>query len=166
MQHAERRLAQRLGDGELVHLFVVALLQIDDLALGRTRDQNHREAVGSGVGQRGQTVEKSGRRHGEADAGLLGQKAGDRGGIAGVLFMAERQDANACGLRHTAEVRNWDAGHTVDRVQAIELERVDDEVKAVRQFPLCFGGNCGFFFHCCVSHGNPPGFLCSAFQSR
>ena len=35
MQHAERRLAERLGDGELVHLLVVALLQVDDLALGR-----------------------------------------------------------------------------------------------------------------------------------
>ena len=33
MQHAEGRLAERLGDGELVHLFVVALLQVDDLAL-------------------------------------------------------------------------------------------------------------------------------------
>ena len=32
VQHAERRLAQGLGDGELVHLFVVALLQVDDLA--------------------------------------------------------------------------------------------------------------------------------------
>ncbi len=28
------RLAERLGDGELVHLLVVALLQVDDLALG------------------------------------------------------------------------------------------------------------------------------------
>jgi hypothetical protein len=35
MQHAEGRLAQRLGDRELVHLFVVALLQVDNLALGR-----------------------------------------------------------------------------------------------------------------------------------
>ena len=35
MQHAECRLAQRLGDGQLVHLLVVALLQVDDLTLGR-----------------------------------------------------------------------------------------------------------------------------------
>jgi hypothetical protein len=34
MQHAERRLAHRPGDGVLVHLLVVALLQIDDLAFG------------------------------------------------------------------------------------------------------------------------------------
>ena len=33
VQHAERRLAQRFCDGELVHLFIVALLQVDDLAL-------------------------------------------------------------------------------------------------------------------------------------
>ena len=52
MQDAERRLAQRLGDGELVHLLVVALLQVDDLALGGAGDQDHREAVGGGVRQR------------------------------------------------------------------------------------------------------------------
>ena len=34
VQDTERGLAQRLGDGELVHLFIIALLQIDDLALG------------------------------------------------------------------------------------------------------------------------------------
>jgi hypothetical protein len=34
VEHAKRRLAQRLGDRELIHLFVVALLEIDDLALG------------------------------------------------------------------------------------------------------------------------------------
>ena len=34
MQHAERCLAQGLGDGELIHLLVVALLQVDDLAFG------------------------------------------------------------------------------------------------------------------------------------
>jgi hypothetical protein len=35
MQHAKRSLAQGLGDGQLVHLLVVALLQVDDLALRR-----------------------------------------------------------------------------------------------------------------------------------
>ena len=37
MQHAEGGLAERLGDRELVHLFVVALLQVDDLALASSR---------------------------------------------------------------------------------------------------------------------------------
>jgi hypothetical protein len=36
MQHSEGCLAKRLGDGQLVHLLVIALLQIDDLAFGRT----------------------------------------------------------------------------------------------------------------------------------
>ena len=137
MQHAEGRLAEGLGDGELVHLLVVALLQIDDLALGRAADQDHREAVGRGVGQRGQTVEEARRRHREADAGLLRQEAGDRRGIAGVLLVPERDDAHAFGLRHTAQIRDRDARHTVDRVDAVELERVDDEVKAIRQLLLC-----------------------------
>ena len=158
MQHAEGRLAERLGNGELVHFFVVALLQIDDLALGRAADQDHRKAVGGGVGQRSQAVEKAGRRYREADAGLFGQEAGDRRRIAGVLLVAERDDADACRLRHTAEVRDRDAGHAVDRVDAVELERIDDEMKAVRQLSLRVfrGGGRRLGFHCCVSHGDLP----------
>ena len=60
VQHAERRLAERLGNGQLVHLFVVALLQVDDLALGRAADLDHRKAVGRGVRQGSQTVEEAG----------------------------------------------------------------------------------------------------------
>ena len=141
MQHAERGLAQRLGDGELIHFLVVALLQVDDLALGRARDQDHRKAVGGGVRQRGQAVEEAGRRDGEADAGLLGQEARDRGGVAGVLLVAEREHADARGLRHAAEIRDRNARHAVDRVQAVELERIDDEIEAVGLFAFvgCVG---------------------------
>ena len=142
VQHAEGRLAERLGDRELVHLFIVALLQVDDLAFGGARNQDHREAVGGGVGQRGEAVEEAGRRDGEADARFLGQIAGDRGGVAGVLLVAEREHANALGLHHAAEVRDRDARHTIDGVDAVELERVDDEMKAIRQLLLgarCFG---------------------------
>ena len=161
MQHAERRLAQRLGDGELVHLLVVALLQVDDLALGRTRDQDHREAVGRGMGERGQAVEKARRRHRQADTGFLGQEAGDRRRITGVLLVAERDDANARGLRHPAEVGDRDAGHTVDRVEAVELERIDDQMEAIRQFLLCFGRG---LRHCCsVCHVT---FSCLSFVMR
>ena len=160
MQHAEGRLAQRLGDGELVHLLVVALLQVDDLALGRARDQDHREAVGRGVRERGQAVEEAGRRHREADAGLLGQKAGDRGRIAGVLLVPERKHADARGLRHAAEVGDRDARHAVDGVDAVELERIDDEMKAVRQLLLCFRrGFAGFAFTAASAMGILPSSL-------
>ena len=131
MQHAEGRLAKRLGDGELVHLLVVALLQVDDLALGRARNQDHRKAVGRGVGERGEAIEEAGRRHREADAGFFGQVAGDGRRVAGVLLVPERDDADAGGLRHAAEVRDRDTGHAIDRVEAVELERIDDEMKAV-----------------------------------
>ena len=156
MQHAEGRLAERLGDRQLVHLLVVALLQVDDLALGRAADQDHRKAVGRGIGQRRQAVEKAGSRHREADAGLLRQEAGDCRRIAGVLLVTERDDADACRLCHAAEVRDRDAGHAVDRVEAVELERIDDEMKAIRQLPLCFVRRRGLRFHCCISHGSPP----------
>ena len=150
VQHAERRLAQRLGDGELVHLLVVALLQIDDLALGGAGDQDHREAVGGGVRQRGEPVEEARRRHGETDAGLLGQVAGDRRGVAGVLLVAERKHADAFGLRHAEKVGDRDAGHGIDGLDAVELERVDDEVEAVRQ--LLLAGCVRIDALCCCGH--------------
>jgi hypothetical protein len=80
-------------------LLVVALLQVDDLALARAADQDHREAVDGGVSERVQAVQEAGRGHGQADAGLLRQESRDRRGIAGVLLVAERQHAQAGGLR-------------------------------------------------------------------
>jgi hypothetical protein len=135
MQDAVGRLAQGLGDGQLVHLLVVALLQVDDLAFRRAAHEDHREAVGRGVGERGQAVEEAGRRHREADAGLLRQVAGDRRRVARVLLVPEGDDPQSGSLGVTAEIGDRDAGHAVDRGDVVELERVDDEMEAVRQRP-------------------------------
>jgi hypothetical protein len=76
--------------------------------------------------------------------------------------MPEGDGAQACGLRHTAQVRDRDAGHAVDRVDAVELERIDDQVKAIRELLLCFGciciyaGGFAFLFYCCISYGMLP----------
>src|SRR6267143_1268252 len=131
VQHAEGGLGERSGDGQLVHLFVVALLQVDDLALAGAADEDHREAIGGGVGQCGQAVEEAGGGNRQADARLLRHEAGDGGGVACVLLMAERNHAHACGLCHAGEVGDRDTGQTEDRVDAVELEGIDDEVKAV-----------------------------------
>ena len=107
------------------------------------------------MGERGQPVEKPGRRHRQADARRLGQEAGDRRGIAGVLLVAERNDTNPRRLRHPAKIGDRDAGHIVNGVDAVELERLDDEMKAVRQFALCRGGfRLGFNSGLC--HGESP----------
>ncbi len=137
VQHAESRLGHRLGDRELVHLFVVALLQVDDLALARAADQDHREAVDGGVRERVEAVQEAGRRHRQADAWLAGEEAGDRRRIAGVLLVAERQHAKAIGLRAAREVGDRNARQAVDRVDVVELERFDDELEAVDR---CHGG--------------------------
>ena len=111
------------------------------------------------MGERGEAVEEAGRRYREADARLLGQKAGDSRGVAGILLVAERDDPDAGSLRHAAEVRDRDAGHAIDRVEAVELERIDDEMKAIRQLLLWFRSRARvFFFHCCFSHGGPPSY--------
>ena len=105
--------------------------------------------------QRGETVEEARRRYCEANAGFLGQESRDRGGITGVLFMTEGQDSDARGLRHTAKIGNRNARHAVDRVQAVELERIDDEVEAVGQLPL-FRVRRGVGFYCSFSHWRFP----------
>ena len=142
MQDAIGRLAQGLGDGQLVHLLIVALLKIDNFTLGRARDQDHRPAIGGGMRQRGQAVEETGGRHRQADTGLLRQVARNGRCIARILLMAERDDAHPFGLRHSAEVRDRDARHTIDRVDVVELECVDDKMKAVRQRLRRVGFNC------------------------
>src|SRR5262245_4636319 len=157
MEHAEGRLAKGLGDRELVDLLVVAVVQVDDLTIGGARHKDYGEAIGGGVGERSQTVKKPGSRNGKTNARLLGEEAGDRRCIARVLLMAKRNDAYAGSLRHAAEVGHRNAWHAVNRIQAVELESIDDEVKAVGEILLCFR-RCGFafFLHCSFCHGSPP----------
>src|SRR6516162_6112454 len=50
--------------------------------------------------------------------------------------MTKRNDPNACSLRHTTEIGDRDARNTVDRVDAVKLERIDDEVEAIGQRPV------------------------------
>ena len=50
-----------------------------------------------------------------------------------MLFMPERYDPDTFSLCQAAKIRNWDARYAIDRVDVIELECIDDEVKAVRQ---------------------------------
>ncbi len=131
MQDAERGLAQRLGDRELVHFLVVALLQVDDLALRGAADEDHRKAVDRRVRERSHAVEEAGRGHGQADAGLPGEEACDRRGVSGVLFVPERDHAQAVLLHAAREVGDRNAGQTEDRIDAVQLEGIDDELKAV-----------------------------------
>ena len=136
VQDAERGLGVRPGDGELVHLLIVTLLQVDDLALARAADQDHREAVGGGIGERRQAVEKAGGGHREADARLLRHEAGDGSGIPGVLLVAEGDHAQSGALQLAREVGDRDSRQAEDRIDAVELEGIDDELKAVDLF-LC-----------------------------
>ena len=151
MQDAERRFAQRLGNRQLVHLFVIALLQIDDLALAGAADQNHRKAIGRGVGQGGQAVQKARRRDGKADARLLRQKPGGRGRVACKLLVAEGDHPHSGGLCHARQVGDRDTREPEDGVDAVEFERVDDQMEAIGLrgqglYRLGFTG-------CCCCHG-------------
>ncbi|SPC23583.1 hypothetical protein CO2235_MP70243 [Cupriavidus oxalaticus] len=140
VQHAEGSLGVRTGDGQLVHLFVVTLLQIDDLALARAADQDHREAVGGRMRQRREPVQEPWRRHGQANAWLLRQKAGNRCGVACVLLVAEADDAHAVCLRQPSQVGDRNAGQAVDVFDAVQLQRVDDQMKTIGLCLMLFRG--------------------------
>jgi hypothetical protein len=108
-----------LGGIELVELFIVALCQVDDLALGGAGDHDHGEAVDGGIGQGDQAVEEARRRDGHGDAGLLGQVAGDGGGIDGIGFVAEADEAQAFGLHQAGQVGDGNADQAIDGLDAI-----------------------------------------------
>jgi hypothetical protein len=59
--------------------------------------------------------------------------------------MAERDDAHAFGLRDASEIGDRDAGHIVDRADAVQFQRIDDKVKAVRQLLLRVDVGCVCF---------------------
>ena len=142
MQHPEGRFAKRLGNRQLVHLFVVTLLQVDNLALARAADQNHREAVGGGIGQRCQAIEKARGRNRQANARLLRQETSRRGSIAGVLLVTKRNHAYAGRLRLAREVGDRDARQGKNRVNVVEFQGINDETKAVSLFlSCCFVGH-------------------------
>ena len=53
--------------------------------------------------------------------------------------MTKRNHAHSRRLCFAGEVCDWDAGESEDRIDVIELERIDDQMKAVGLLEL--GGN-------------------------
>ncbi|MCY1225461.1 hypothetical protein D9M68_620890 [compost metagenome] len=90
--------------------------------------------------QRRQPVQETGRRHGQANARLLREKAGNRCGVACVLLVTEADDAHAVGLRQTREIGDRNAGQAVDVFDAVQLERVDDQMKTIGLCLMFFRG--------------------------
>jgi hypothetical protein len=59
----------------------------------------------------------------------LRHEAGDCGGVAGVLLVTERDHAHAGSLQLARQIGNRDARQAEYRVDAVYLERVNDELK-------------------------------------
>src|SRR5579872_1266755 len=107
--------------------------------------------------ERGQAIEEAGGRDRQAYAGLFGEVAGDRGGIAGILLMAEGEHTKAFGLRHPSEIGDRNARHAVNRLDVVELERVDDEMKTVGEL-LLSASRCIDALYCCGHSASPWSF--------
>ena len=147
MQNTEGGLAEWFGDGQLVHLFIVALLEVHDLALTRAADKNHGEAVGRCIRKRCKAIEKARGRYCEADARLLSKKACDCRRIARILLMAEGNYPHSLGLGHAGEIGNGDSWETKNSVDVIELEGINDQMKTIGEFNTA--GNIVHFRNVC-----------------
>ncbi len=122
---------------QLVHLLVVALLQIDDLPLAGSANQDHRKAVGRGIGERRQAVQKAGRGHGQANARLFGHEASDGCRVTRMLFMAKADEAHPFGLREAREVGDGNTHQAENRVEVVQFQRVDDQMKSIGHRRSC-----------------------------
>ncbi len=127
------RLRERPCGAELVEILVVAALQVDHRPVTGTRDLDHREAVGGRIGQRGQAVEKAGPGRRQAHPGPRGEEAGGGGRVAGRRLLPKADVADARRLRPAREVGDRDPDDPVDRLDAVRLQGIHDELEAVGQ---------------------------------
>jgi hypothetical protein len=128
---AVRGLRKRLRRIQLVHLFVVALLEIDDRAIARAAYEDHGKAIGRGVGQGHHSVEEPGGGDGEANARLLRQIPGDRGGITRTLLVAKAEVSHPFRLCQPCQIGDRDPGDAVDRVDSVEFQSIHHQVESV-----------------------------------
>jgi len=63
------------------------------------------------------------------------QIPGDRRRVAGRLLMPKAQVADAFRLRQPQQIGDRDAGHPIDRVDPVQLQRLHHQVKAVGHVP-------------------------------
>ncbi len=133
--YAVCRLGIGPSSGQLIHLLVIALLEIDDRPVARPADHDHREAIGRGVRQGDQPVQETGGGDRHANARLLRQIPGDRGRVPSRLLVAEAEVADPFRLRQAQQIGDRDAGHPIDRVDPVQLEGLHHQVKAVGHIP-------------------------------
>jgi len=93
-----RGLGIRLRGIQLIELFVVTLLEINDCPIARSADQYHREAIRGGVRQGQHSVEEPRGRDGETNARLLRQISGYRCGVSCGLFVTKSNVSQTLGL--------------------------------------------------------------------
>ena len=124
-------LGKGLGHVHLVEPLIVALREVDNVAVARAANLYHGEAIGGGCRQGGEAIKKAWGRHGEADAWLTGEIATDSSGITCRLLVAEPDVADAHLLSMAGEVGDGDTHDTIDSVHTITFEGIDHEVHAV-----------------------------------
>ncbi len=125
------RLCVGLCGIHLIELFIIALLEIDDVTLARSADLDHGEAVGGSIGKCHQAVQEAWRRNGQANSRLLGQITCYGSSVSCRLLMPEADEPYSFSLGQPAQISDRNSWNSVDGVDSVELERVDNQMKSV-----------------------------------
>ena len=81
----------------------------------------------------------------------MGQKTGRRRRVAGMLFVAKGDDPHARGLRQARQIGDGNTWQAEDRVDAIELQGLNDQVKTINGLGCAALGGLAFLAHQKVS---------------
>ena len=99
-------------------------------------DHDHRHRAEMGVGRAGGEVERARAERGDADAGLAGEPAVGRGHEGGRLLVAGDDQLDRGVAQALDDVEVLLAGHAEDALDALVLERADQQVGAFGHVPL------------------------------
>ncbi len=135
---AQRGLAERFGVAHLVEAFVFALVEVHDVAGGRSADHDDRESVDGGFQQRRQSVEESRRRHGQRHRRPGVEKAFGGGRIDRVGLMPHTDIAHAHALRDACEIGDGNADHAIHVADAVRHQRLGKVMRRVRDGLVLF----------------------------
>ena len=94
-------------------------------------DEDHRKAVGRGIGESRQSIQKPWSGDGQADAWHLGHEPRCRGRIASTLLVTESVEPHPFRLRQPRQIGNRNSSDSVERVDPVEFQGIHHKVEAV-----------------------------------
>ena len=138
-------LCKGLCDVHLVQPLVVALLQVDDVAVARPANLYHGESVDSGTGECREPVQESRRRHCEAYSRLSCEESAYCGCVPRRLLVTESNVSYSHLLCASRKVGDGDSHYSENSLNAVHLQCIHHQVHAIGYLILFSCHNFLFF---------------------